>query len=163
MKCYNCNKPLSDPISVKLGIGPDCRKKLGIRNRNGGNNIFGNRAQYSWGIDGNILWLKDNGEHHRSLTNDMENCLCEIQTKLEKKMLIYFTIVYKDSEGKWDGIQITEFNQEKIIQVDAEWIKYKGGQYQPEFLAIDFYYIGIKTFNECKERLTDMKVPQHLS
>lgn len=27
--CYVCNKKLSDPVSVKLGIGPKCRKRWG--------------------------------------------------------------------------------------------------------------------------------------
>jgi hypothetical protein len=162
MNCYICNKPLSDPISVKLGIGPDCRKSLGISGRNKENNIFGNRAEYSWGIDGKILWLKDNGQHCRSLTNDLENCLVEIQSQIDN-LLIDYTIVYKDSDDGWDGVQITKFDKDKINRVDAEWVKAKGGQYHPQFLGIDFYFIGAKSFSECKERLKFPKTPIHLS
>jgi len=164
MNCYNCNKPLSDPLSVKLGIGPDCRKELGIKGRNNGNNLFGNRTEYSWGTDGKILWLKDNGTHCRSLTNDMENCLVEIQVKLgDKDSIINYIIVYKDSEGEWDGIQISKFNKEKVIQVDAAWVEAKQGAYHPLYLEIDFYFIGAKSFNECKERLKFIKIPANLS
>jgi hypothetical protein len=29
-KCGMCSRPLTDPLSIEIGIGPDCRKKLGI-------------------------------------------------------------------------------------------------------------------------------------
>lgn len=28
--CAACNKPLTDPLSISVGFGPECRKRLGI-------------------------------------------------------------------------------------------------------------------------------------
>lgn len=28
--CYSCGKRLTDPLSVKLGIGPECRKGMDL-------------------------------------------------------------------------------------------------------------------------------------
>ncbi len=153
MECYNCGKALSDPLSVKLGIGPDCRRKTGLTKRPNIPELFPNRAQFSWGIDGQFLWLKDNGQNCRSLTNDMECSLVEIQAILKDVPITQFTIVYKDSIDDWDGVTITKFQHEQVIRVDAEWVKVKGGQYMPQFLEIDFFYIGAKTFTEAKEKV----------
>lgn len=45
--CCCCGKPLSDPISVSLGIGPVCRvnqKQKMLEEKTG--NIFANRADF---------------------------------------------------------------------------------------------------------------------
>ncbi len=66
------------------------------------------RARFTWGIDGSILWLKDEGTECRSLTNDLENCLVELSGDLPAgTQLTHYHIIYRDSEGTWDAIAIT--------------------------------------------------------
>lgn len=149
--CYNCHKPLSDPISVQRGIGPDCWAQRTDADRKDKSNLFGG-SDYSWGIDGDILWLKDNGGPGRSLTNDMENALARIQTETDRP-LNTFTIIYRDSDGAWDGINLKRFDL-KAVLVDAQWLK--DGRYPHYFahgLDVDFYYIGEKTYEQAKQKL----------
>jgi hypothetical protein len=154
MKCYICHQPLTDPLSIKLGIGPVCRAKQTVKHKPNGNDLFGNRADYSWGIDGNLLWLKDQSISGRSLTNDMEVCLCEIQAALgTNRPITDYSIVYKDSEGVWDGVRLTRFDLAKVINVDAKWVEVRGGHYMPAFLEIDFYHIGAKSFEVAKTKV----------
>lgn len=151
--CNRCGKELTDPVSVRRGIGPECWKARNLGERSEKSlNIFGNRAEYTWGIDGNILWLKDIGQHCRSLTNDMENAMAEIQGQIEQPINA-FTIIYKDSEGTWDGITITRFDLKAVLN-DALWIE--SGQsphYYASGLDIDFYYIGEQTFEAAKGKV----------
>ena len=68
----------------------------------------GFRARFTWGIDGSVLWLKDQGVDCRSLTNDLENCLVELSEYLPVGTpLTDYHIIYRDSEGTWDAIAIT--------------------------------------------------------
>lgn len=151
--CTRCGKELSDPISIRRGIGPECwRKRLQDARREKSINMFNNRAQYTWGIDGNILWLKDQSGDGRSLTNDLENCLVEIQAETEQPINAY-SIIYKDSEGIWDGITITKFDMEAVLR-DALWLE--SGQapgYFAQGLDIDFYSIGEKNYDAAKSHV----------
>lgn len=150
--CNRCGKDLTDPVSIQRGIGPECWKKRleGDRNEKSGN-LFGNRAEYTWGIDGNILWLKDNGTHGRSLTNDLENCLAEIQAEIDQPLNAYH-IIYRDSEGDWDGVTFTKFDV-KAILLDAIWLESgKAPGYFAQGVHIDFYYIGEKSYEAAKHK-----------
>lgn len=150
--CKRCGKELTDPVSVLRGIGPECWKKRILGDRNEKTlNLFGNRAEYTWGFDGNILWLKDHGKTCRSLTNDLENCLAEIQAEIDQPINAY-KIIYRDSEGDWDGVTLQEFNLEAVLR-DALWLE--SGQapsYFAQGLHIDFYYIGEKTYEAAKQK-----------
>ena len=58
------------------------------------------RSEYEYGIDGNILYITDlNGM--KSVTNDIENVLADITPEVYQGKLI----MYKDSQGIWDGIR----------------------------------------------------------
>lgn len=148
--CYNCHKPLSDPISVARGIGPDCWAQRMVDSRKDKSNLFGG-SNYSWGIDGNILWLKDNGGPGRSLTNDMENALAEIQGQIENPLTEY-RIIYKDSDGAWDGVTIKRFNM-KAVLADYQWLQSGKSHYFANGLDVDFYYIGAKTYEQAKQNI----------
>lgn len=120
------------------------------------------RALYTWGTDDNLLWLVEQPSQGRSLTNDIENCLVEIQCNLENP-LTDFTIIYQDSDGEWDGVKIIEFNRDNVVKIDAAWLSRKA-HYGAQYIRIDFYFIGGKTLDECKRNLSLMKsIPQHLS
>jgi len=151
--CTHCGKQLTDPVSILRGIGPDCwRKRLDEgRTRNG--NLFGNHAEFTWGIDANILWLKDNGGPGRSLTNDMENALVRIQAELDQTPINAYTIVYMDSDGVWDGVRLTRFNL-KAVFLDYQWLS--DGRYPNYFsqgLEVDFYWIGEASYQAAKAKV----------
>lgn len=153
MTCNHCGKPLTDPVSIERGIGPDCWRKRLEENRTHTGNLFGNQADYSWGIDGNIIWLKDNGGPGRSLTNDMENALARIQAEIDQPLNAY-TIIYRDSDGTWDGVRLERFDL-KATLIDAEWLadgRYPN--YWSQGLDVDFYYIGAKTYEKAKAQAT---------
>ncbi|HET6558089.1 MAG TPA: DUF6011 domain-containing protein [Prolixibacteraceae bacterium] len=103
--CSCCGKPLEDPISVQFGIGPVCRvaKKLKEMSERSGN-LFANRAEYDYGIQGEVIWIVDNGGL-KSVTNDMENILADI-IREEEIDLCRYKIMYQDSMGIWDGVRI---------------------------------------------------------
>lgn len=141
---------------MQRGIGPECWKKrlLGSRDEKS-LNLFGNRAEYTWGIDGNILWLKDKGKDCRSLTNDLENCLAEIQGEHDKPINAY-KIIYKDSEGEWDGVDITRFDLEAVLR-DALWLESgRAPGYNAQGLDIDFCYIGEKEYQKARQKVLSL-------
>lgn len=150
--CNICGKPLTDPISIKRGMGPDCwASRIANSRADKTANLFSNQANYSWGIDDTILWLKDNGGPGRSLTNDMENALARIQAELDKPINA-FTIIYLDSDGCWDGVRLTKFDL-KMVLVDVQWLldgRYP--HYWSQGLDIDFVYIGEKTYEAAKAK-----------
>lgn len=79
------------------------------------------KSDYEWRFKDNILFIEDLNLGRMSVTNNMENVLSEIRDKIGEK-IIGAKIIYKDSEGFWDG-------------VIPEWtIK--------ECLNVRFYYIG---------------------
>jgi len=152
--CYYCKKPLTDPVSVERGVGPECwaNKLLSDRKERTGN-LFSNCADFSWGIDGQVIWLKDNNTSGgRSLTNDKENALSRIQGELDTPINGYL-ITYRDSDGIWDRVIITKFNLKQVLG-DAEFLK-KGGHYGAQGLRIDFRFLGAKTYTEAKAKLLE--------
>lgn len=104
--CSICGKPLSDPISVKIGIGPVCRvhRKTNEMNEKT-SNLFSDRSTFAYGFfnNKNILWIEDLGGF-KSVTNDIENIMKDI--KSEGHDIKNKHIMYKDSYGIWDGIKI---------------------------------------------------------
>lgn len=160
--CYCCGKPLSDPLSVEMGIGPICRVNRREREHSKReSNMFGNRAEYTWGIDGQVLWLKDHGTTCRSLTNDLENCLLEITPDLPNgKTLTDYRIIYRDSEREWDGIRIVSLGD---ITLDLEWLKYQTERGQPYWskIKIDFFPICEKDYTAAREAILNNERYQH--
>lgn len=151
--CSICGKPLSDPLSIMRGIGPDCwLSQITKRRQDKSGNLFANRAQYTWGIDGQILWIKDADSQGRSLTNDLENCLAEIQAQIDTPLDAY-KIIYKDSDGIWDGIRLTAFKLSSVL-IDAQWLSDRRyPHYFAKGLDIDFYFIGEKSYEAAKKKV----------
>jgi hypothetical protein len=66
--------------------------------------MFASRAQFNFDIDGDILAIEDLGGM-KSVTNDIENILSDI-AKYSLVNLSEYRIIYKDSQGVWDGITL---------------------------------------------------------
>jgi hypothetical protein len=73
-------------------------------------------ALYTFGIAKNVVWIEDIGVNTRSVTNDMEAVLNDIMRKTDINIADY-KVVYKDSQGNWDGVTPHLNNDGKVIDV----------------------------------------------
>lgn len=64
----------------------------------------------------NIIKIEDLNLGNKSITNDIENVVAEI-ARLEKIDPAQYMIVYKDSEGTWDG---WDHQQQQFIPLSEE-------------------------------------------
>jgi hypothetical protein len=66
------------------------------------------RADYEYTVDEDaaIIAIVDLDLGNKSVTNDMENVLDDIKLKLGT--LSGFSVIYKDSLGRWDGVRLDE-------------------------------------------------------
>ncbi len=62
------------------------------------------RADYTYTIEGNIIAIVDLDQGSKSVTNDMENVLADIQAELGD--LAGYMVIYRDSLGCWDGVRL---------------------------------------------------------
>ncbi|HYD61941.1 MAG TPA: DUF6011 domain-containing protein [Noviherbaspirillum sp.] len=103
--CSCCGKPLTDPVSVEIGMGPVCRisnKEKEVQNKNG--NLFANRASYDFTIEQGIVCVVDL-DNGRSVTNDAENVIADLAAKgidLDTHL-----VIYRDTLGVWDQLQVS--------------------------------------------------------
>lgn len=117
-------------------MGPVCRLNGKLENMNNGN-LFASRAEYSYGIEGGIVWIEDNGGL-KTVTNDIENILVDIAMieDISKKR-----IMYRDSDKIWDGVTANIITEErrgkKIIRIEK----------------LDFFPITETEFGKAKEKL----------
>jgi hypothetical protein len=109
MKCSVCGKPLSDPVSVKIGIGPICRIRYKNKEVNKQGNLF-SEAEYYYEIVGDVIVIYDESQGGRTVTNDIERVLDEIAKDLKAngKLLKDFKVIYKDTQKVFDGIALTK-------------------------------------------------------
>ncbi|HXS55775.1 MAG TPA: hypothetical protein VN726_06600 [Hanamia sp.] len=72
-----------------------------------------NRSDYTYSIENfsgsNVIVIEELNLGNTSVTNNIENVLNEI-CRIEKLFIHSYMIVYKDSEGVWDG-----YNYQKEI------------------------------------------------
>lgn len=61
-------------------------------------------ADYTYTVEGNIIAIIDLDLGSRSVTNDMEFVLADIQA--EVGTLAGYQVIYRDSMGRWDGIRL---------------------------------------------------------
>jgi hypothetical protein len=73
-----------------------------------------NKSTYEWGIDGNVVWIKDL-DQGMSVTNNIENILSYIHS-------IYpindHLVMYRDSMGIWDEYVVKLIQNTKYIVGD---------------------------------------------
>jgi hypothetical protein len=97
--CEVCGKPLSNFVSVKLGIGPVCRGKGQAQMRlpfedHAGYEVIADNAQF--------IYLEDSGHNQfKTVTNDAEYVLSKLN---EEYGIGNKRIFYKDSSGEIDEI-----------------------------------------------------------
>lgn len=156
--CAVCGKPLTDPVSVDIGIGPVCRMNRKKRQRGDREStLFDKIALYTWGIDGRVIWIKDPNEDHRSVTNDAENVLTEIAGELDRPLTDYL-VMYRDSEGIWDQIVIKSIGSLRELEAALGWLENRrktGRDYWSRYVDIDFYSLNEKDYQAAMTKLLE--------
>jgi hypothetical protein len=61
-------------------------------------------ADFTYSLSGNVISIVDLNLGNRSLTNDIESVLRKIE-HYHQGSIVGFKIMYRDSEGVWDGIK----------------------------------------------------------
>lgn len=105
-KCCVCGKPLTDPVSVHLGIGPVCRINLKFNEaKNMTRNLFSSTADYTYELHGSVVCIIDH-DNGMSVTNDIERVLADIQG--EGVPLGAHRVIYRDTMGVWDEVVLND-------------------------------------------------------
>lgn len=105
-KCGVCGKPLTDPVSVHLGIGPVCRITLKFNEaKDMTRNLFSSTADYTYELHGNVVCIIDH-DNGMSVTNDIERVLADI--KGEGVPLGSYRVIYRDTMGVWDEVVLND-------------------------------------------------------
>lgn len=105
--CAKCGRPLKNPKSMEHGYGPECwgKVKAGIRKER--TDTAANRSDYIFHINGKhekqVLVIEDLDRGGMSVTNNIETVLTEIADEIGTS-IYQIPIVYRDSDGRYDGI-----------------------------------------------------------
>jgi len=116
--CYICHRPLSDPLSVKLGIGPVCRAKEYQQEvfdfmRAKIETIKHERGKY--------IFIRDIGRRiGRSVTNDAEFVIGQLY--LDFGIDDETRIFYEDSGGVTDEL-LHSSNKFRGFRAGHEWVE----------------------------------------
>lgn len=102
--CRCCGKPLTDPLSVALGIGPVCRITTKVQEATDmTGNLFAPRADYTYTVEDGIVCIVD-CDSGRTVTNDAEAVVADLKTAgLDLDAL---AIIYRDTLGVWDQLLV---------------------------------------------------------
>lgn len=120
VSCSKCHRPLKNPLSIELKMGPVCRLTNKIKSMNK-ESLFAPRSSFIWGFlkptnpkfIKPIIWIEDN-DNGKSVTNDIDNVLRDINQELtmlistDEDSILNYLIMYRDTAGVWDGITASE-------------------------------------------------------
>ena len=62
------------------------------------------RADYTYTVEGSVIAIVDLDQGSKSVTNDMENVLDDIKAEIGD--LSGYSVIYRDSMGRWDGVRL---------------------------------------------------------
>jgi hypothetical protein len=98
--CRICHHPLSDPFSVRVGMGPVCRSR---ENKQGLLDFLHAKIKIIKHVRGNHIFIRDIGHiSRRSVTNDAEYVVEQLY--LDFGIDDDTRIFYEDSEGSIDEL-----------------------------------------------------------
>jgi hypothetical protein len=101
--CSICKRPLSESLSVKLGIGPVCRAR---ENKQEVFDFMHAETELLRHVRGKYIFVRDIGHNTgRSVTNDAEYVVGQLY--LEFGITDATRIFYEDSEGSIDELRHT--------------------------------------------------------
>jgi len=107
--CGKCRKPLKSPKSVERGYGPICWRAI-LREQP---KDPADESDFTYRIEGNetpVLIITDLDRGGKSVTNNIEVILKSIADAdgLDIYSFIGMPIIYRDSEGNYDGIKVND-------------------------------------------------------
>jgi hypothetical protein len=105
--CRICGKPLSDPLSRDVGMGPVCRIASKLREVNGRQqDLFGNeRSSYTVETRGDVICVTDL-DRGRTVTTDADRVIDDLVEC--HGSLVGKRVIYRDSMGVWDEIVVSD-------------------------------------------------------
>ncbi len=96
--CTVCSRPLSDHVSMSVGMGPICRQNAGPPIED----LFNSRSDFEATVEGDIVLVVDLDLGGKSVTND---AVLVIQDLIVRGILAdYRRVIYRDSMGLWSEI-----------------------------------------------------------
>ncbi len=102
--CEACGRPLSDPESVKAGVGPVCRAHGHTRRQLHMWELLAG-ADYESELIGDVLCLIDLDKGGPSLTNAVESVIADLRYQ---RFDLTMPVIYRDSRGIWDEIVVQD-------------------------------------------------------
>lgn len=126
--CGKCGRPLTDPDSVDLGIGPICRmrakRQVGDRC-----DLFGG-PDFEYYLFDDAVVILDLNVGGQSVTNGIRSVIEQIHRR-EPALMVGRPVIYQDSSGIFDGVTVQDgkfqdFYSIGSLEVDAAIDKAKG-------------------------------------
>jgi hypothetical protein len=89
-----------------------------------------NRSCYEWGVDNDVIWIKDLDRGGVSVTNNIDSIIAYLSSVIHIKE---YMLMYCDSLGIWDEIRIDEnhiitFNSINEKSYDSAIVMLRGRQ-----------------------------------
>lgn len=119
--CAKCGRALKDPRSIEHGYGPECWSKIkaGIKKHRSDD---GNQSDYAYHVSSNhgqkVLVIEDLNLGGMSVTNNIEAVMASIADEIGEGVY-NMPIVYKDSEGQYDGINGEKLSSNTFYGIGA--------------------------------------------
>lgn len=102
--CEACGRPLSDPESVKAGVGPVCRAHGHTRRQLHMWELLAG-ADYESELVGDVLCLVDLDKGGPSVTNAVESVIADLRYQ---NFDLSKPVIYRDTRGIWDEIVVQD-------------------------------------------------------
>lgn len=102
--CICCGKPLTDALSMELGMGPVCRisvKTMEAMNPTG--NLFNPRCSYAYTVEEGVVCIVDT-DNGKSVTNDAEAVIADLAAAGVD--VNSNRVIYRDTMGVWDRLEV---------------------------------------------------------
>lgn len=104
--CRICGRVLTDPKSLKAGIGPVCNGAEHSKSRIGKPEDDDMRSRYTTAIRDGLIVLEDQ-DQGRSVTNDAELVIQDLRSR---HMDLSMPVIYRDTDGMWTGMRVSAGN-----------------------------------------------------
>ncbi len=114
-RCGKCHRVLKNPASIDRGYGPVCWAAMVDDHQLRLFDDPADASDYDYSISGSdspVLVIIDRNLGRRSVTNNIEAILAKIQRETSIKPQ---TIIYRDSDGCYDGIKVGENGRATFI------------------------------------------------
>lgn len=121
--CAKCGRPLKNPKSMEHGYGPECWSKVTAGIKKERTDGSANRSDYAYHINSKhgqqALVIEDLDRGGMSVTNNIEAIIAEIADEIGTS-IYQMPIVYRDSEGQYDGINGEKLRSDTFYGIGAK-------------------------------------------